>query len=345
MPFPVPSTPTPVQLRRLAVRKLVAHAHAQRWADELLFLLGYNVHLVAAARLPPYTSDTDGTNTTLFVCPSPYAKVLRVHVEGYATSATALCTIDGAVGRTWVTGQDGGLNAQEQRFGYNVQARKTLTGLLDLSTGFTPGTITTVQTRRLPVSGESGLRLVQLCEVPLATTDVQDDPADEPGFNPTWALPPGRLVEALDSDPRGFARIFGELAKARDQMRQHIQWGSIEDTTHSEQTASTSYVTIFGSSYRVRVPRYYNLSTPKTYTLCVRYLAAGGCSVRVAVTPRGGSTTNTDLALSAAGVWTSDTSSTVDLPVNGTDQECDIELKLKATSGTAYVATLALIAA
>jgi hypothetical protein len=356
MPIPVPQLPTAAQLRRLLVGRVASHQHVMRWTDELLYLLGYNLPTVASVVLPEYTHASNDSVVQLYYYPSPYAKALRATAEVYSTNAPATCEIEtlvDGVSATFLAGYEGGLDISKAfRMMYDRRQGVSATGYIDVSgLSAAPHRITVT---RLADVGDTGIRRVSLCEVPLAASDVETTPADEPGVNPAWALPPGRIVEALSTNAYGFARIVGQLDAARTLVRRHVQVATLEDTTNAEQTASASFVTIFGATgtlYRLRGSRIWGTaassSTDEPFYVFVRYLAASGATLRLAVTPVGGATVNTDIALGASAAWATDASGTLAIPVQvaGVAAECDVEIQLKATAGTAYVATVALVAA
>lgn len=350
MPYPIPLNPTPATLSRLATRRLVSHAHALRWANELAHRLGGDVEVVASARLPDFSSNVTPTVCTLFYWPSPYVLALRVQVEFYGQKDDErTCEIDVA-GGDFFDEQAAGLDGTEEfTTSYNFAADNVAVGYKEVAS-FTPDALNEITVTRTPLVGNTGIRTVTLCEVPLAATDVANAPATNASFNPATCLPPQRILDGSASTERGFARMLAELAKARAKMRRHLQWVTHEDTVRAEQTTSTSFVTIFaasGVSYRFRARRLYTTSEPNAHHVAVRYQATGGATLRLVITPVGGSPANVDVPLAATGgVFTTLTPvGSVNISTSGTGEEFDVELQLKATSGTAYVSTVALIEA
>jgi len=73
-----------------------------------------------------------------------------------------------------------------------------------------------------------------------------------------------------------------------------------------------------------------------------RAYAASGGTVRVKVTPVGGSTSNYDVTFAASAAWTA-SSGSGSIVTTGTGQMVDIELEAEGTSGdTIYVSNVTL---
>jgi hypothetical protein len=315
--------------------------------------------------------------------PSYGAQVLYIEVEpfnkNWSTSnlgGSLKITVDlttGALnGGAWIgsTQLDG--TAQRVIAG-RVQQQPVLCGWVDL-TGVSKG-IAASPFIKISVDNNSsdarGICRVHCVEVPLASYDPSSSTSEvsvDPG-----SFASGTPIIAGDSgSSAGFYRIASQLDNARYKTRRHMSIftaevdGGTSSTNNPLWVTSTSRVAINEAASTVtgqpvdlwcRARRLYTTSTANKYKLVVRYkntaaTSATGPDLRLAITPSGGSTTNTDVALpdtssgSGSGVWTDYLhSSNIDVPTSGTDQLVKVRLtaKVQAAAETFHIAALALI--
>ena len=230
----------------------------------------------------------------------------------------------------------------------------TFTGVLDVSSHSDVLEVITLKIDPISSAAVECSRFV-VEEIALADTDALNNPTTELGVNAAWPIAPaGQLIEGDAAEGDGFARVLYELENARYRTRRHCQWAHIEYDPASPYlgtsgikctttAASWGSFTNIDGSLQLQARELYT-GTADKYTVWIRYLCSVGGKLRIGVTPVGGSTTNTDVTLSASSVWATATVSSIDIPVTGTNAEVEISLQGQVNStGTLYLANFALI--
>lgn len=246
MTTPVPQITSAFDLDPVQVGKPVSSGGFSRWAEELAFLLGHNVHKVADVTIPKRLAPRAqlqglGYSVPIVYARSPGARVLRVGVELWPSdelgdSQTVDVTLPS--GAAWLDA--GGLDGTVAH--YNPPAGRTqpreLVGWVDVS-GVTVGDLGTwLAVTGTPTSKGEGVRRVTVCEVPLAAIDLT---ASEPGWDQA-ATRPGRLViDGGASSPRGVQRLFYLSDLARRKWKKHLWVGGLESANASTSTSLTPH--------------------------------------------------------------------------------------------------------
>ena len=246
MTNPVSQCASSFDLDPVQVGKPVSSGGLSRWAEELAFLLGHNVHKIAEVTLPKRIAPRTPLRGLAYSVPIPYARspgarVLRVGVELWPSDELGDSqTIDVTLpsGAAWLDA--GGLDGTVDH--YNPPAGRTqpreLVGWIDV-TGVTVGSLATwLAVSGVPTSKGEGVRRVTVCEVPLAAIDLT---ASEPGWDQA-ATRPGRLViDGGASSPRGVQRLFYLSYLARSKWKKHFYVGGIESTDTSTSASITPH--------------------------------------------------------------------------------------------------------
>jgi len=233
-----------------------------------------------------------------------------------------------------------------------ISGRKWLTGILDVSACST----TTVSDLSITITGvgtdtHEGLGTVTLVEVPRGAIAPE---AGDAGLQLQWCDPRNWLEEgnAL-TGPRGLTTALDLERLASEELRWWWQLVGYEQATPGTLTWAQTSTTmaalnwrhgldsLASPKWRVRSRALYGTAAGMAVEIRVRYYAASGGTVRVIVTPVGGSPTNLDIVCAASAAWTTATLAAV-IPSTGTDQRVDIEVQAKTTSGTLYLSQVVI---
>ena len=368
MPTPAPLQPQESSLDRLMVRRPVSSRHGARWASQLAHLLGRQTHRVCSCALQVLSTRTAGARPAkIAYCRSPDAKLAIVQIElrydALQTSPVVfpsgfLVTVNvvAPTGATWVDRGppeallDGSVSILLPS--PTISGRKWLTGILDVSACST----TTVSDLSITITGvgtdtHEGLGTVTLVEVPRGAIAPETGDA---GLQLQWCDPRNWLEEGSAlTGPRGLSTALDLERLASEELRWWWQLVGYEEATPGTDTwaqTSTTFAalnwrqglgTLASPKWRVRSRALYGTAAGMAVEIRVRYYAASGGTVRVIVTPVGGSPTNLDIVCAASAAWTTATL-TATIPSSGTDQRCDIEIQAKTTSGTLYLSQIAI---
>lgn len=294
----------------------------------------------------PGTANTS-TNTITIPYNRGYGiKALYLRLKLYSTTGHFnYCTVN--AGSSWLGssgGLDGSTNLNAQ---YNQRSLTAYSATIDAS-AFTVGTIGTITITKTAVSSaNTGIAYVSINEVPRGILDPVNT-ATDPGLLPDWSLPPSKLQEKTSSDPYGFARMWAELDNARYKSRRHIVQAVDQETPWT--VTSTSLRDVFSDSttvaqFTMRARRLYSTATTNPYKLFVRYASDGTADLKV--THDGGSSASTTVTLASSGgasTWANDSSNTINIPTDGTNQEVTLKFEAKRVTATSLkFATIALI--
>lgn len=368
MPTPAPLQPQESSLDRLMVRRPVSSRHGARWASQLAHLLGRQTHRVCSCALQVLSTRTAGARPAkVAYCRSPNAKLAIVQIElrydALQTSPVVfpsgfLVTVNvvAPTGATWVDRGppeallDGSVSILLPS--PTISGRKWLTGILDVSACST----TTVSDLSITITGvgtdtHEGLGTVTLVEVPRGAIAPE---AGDAGLQLQWCDPRNWLEEGSAlTGPRGLSTALDLERLASEELRWWWQLVGYEEATPGTDTwaqTSTTFAALnwrqglgalASPKWRVRSRALYGTAAGMQVEIRVRYYAASGGTVRVIVTPVGGTATNLDIVCAASGAWTTATL-TATIPSSGTDQRVDIEIEAKTTSGTLYLSQIAI---
>lgn len=354
MSSPVPQSASAFALSTVRTGRPVATGGLSRWADEIGFVNGYNLHKAGEVYVKPRPAarvQLEGLSHSVHVpyARSPGAQVVRVTVElqesnELADSQTITATLP--TGASWIeaNGLDG------TRTFYNPPQGRTapreIVGWADVS-GVTAGTLSDVITLASTASAKgAGIRRVAVHESPLAGLAID---ASEPGWDAA-ACRAGRLViDGGSSSPRGMQRLFHCLDAGRSGFRQHLLIGDIEtantagasSTPHWSREANTwgaiDWLTSTGLTtetapcwYLPMRVLYGSSGDAAAFKWRIRYRTSNGtsCGVRVIVESGAitsgawvgtGTTSTTSKTLAGtSNVWAWE-SQDLTLPVDGTD--------------------------
>lgn len=368
MPTPAPLLPQESSLDRLMVRRPVSSRHGARWASQLAHLLGRQTHRVCSCALQVLSTRTAAARPAkVAYCRSPDAKLAIVAIELrydelqtaptiFASGYLVTVNVVAPTGATWVDRGppeallDGSVSIQLPS--PLLSGRKWLTGILDVSACST----TTVSDMTVTITGVSGdthegLGTITLVEVPRGALAPETGDA---GVQLQWCDPRNWLEEGpAVTGPRGMSALLDLERLASEQLRWWWQLVGYEESTPNQDTWARASTTMGAINWRqgldslaspifqVRSRALYGTSAGMAVEIRVRYYAASGGTVRVIVTPVGGSPTNLDIVCAASAAWTTATLSAV-IPSSGTDQRVEIEIQAKATSGTLYLSQVAI---
>jgi hypothetical protein len=372
MGVPVPQVDEASAVTRVLTGLPVSSANHSRWNNDLLFLNCYVGHPILSESGLPSISTSPHAYYVAFK-KSPGVNCLRITVEtNLSTAGTrpqVQCAVTSSAGSVnWVESGVALLLDGSNYLTTDVSVAQdypSYTNSLDVS-ALTDGTIYDLIFTLTDKAGSTtrGLYRINVVEVPLADVDPVTSPTTELGADASWLMSTdaNRIVDGTTSISYGMTRVLDQLETARTKRRRHWQIIAAEDTTNAFQTSSTAAGNALpfptGSpTFRFRAKALYGVGagTPNSFLVRVRYRTSTTQkpNVRFAVTPVGGSVTNTDFKLAASsGVWTAttvdDTSTTMalSLPNTGTVQEFSLTLGLwNSTAGTVYVSQIALIEA
>lgn len=381
MPSPVSTAATAFDLSAVRTAQPVVSGGFARWADEISFLVGHNLHNAGCAFIEPrITGRTSLVGLTYSVW-VPYsrssgAQVVRVGVElhpGEDDEAQTI-TVTLPTGAAWIDA--GGLDGSVSF--YNPPPGRTRgeehVGWVDVS-GVTIGALTPTAFKAETVPAGSkgaGIRAVRVHEAPLAQLAVS---SSEPGWDAA-ATRPGRLViDGSASSPRGVQRLFHCLDNARANWRKHLLIADIESadanaygvTPHWSRetntygaidwgfgnnpvTAATPTDPVWFLNARDLYP-----GTATTWKLIARYRTSNGSTCGLRLWSEGGeivsgawvaaaAATSQDLTLTGtSGAWAW-ASTDVTLPADGTDGLVKIWFEAKGP-GAGQLLSLATIGA
>jgi hypothetical protein len=346
MPAAVPPAPEYAQLGGLVVGRPVKAGDMRHLSRELLFLLGRCLPVVSSQ----VYSGALGQKVVVAYNRTPGAQVLLAELEFSNANSSDTAFVGAVVASSGTvsvietgrhvldaaTSTDVTTRTQVKRDTYRVH--------LDV-TGLTVGT--TVYLAFIvsdTKAGDAQIYRITLAEVPIATASPADTPATEVGLDAAWPQARNAIVAGDTSQKLGWVRAFGQLAKARAEVRRHFQLSCAETaSTATWRTETNAAGTAFpfglgnNPTWRVRARRLYTTATANAYTLRARYYAPSGAfTLRCVVTPVGGAPANTDLALASNGGFDASSTVALNLPTSGTGQECDIQFQLWRTSGTGF---------
>lgn len=367
MSTPVPDHPEAAQLRRFGVGRPVSTAHGRRWAQELAYLLAYNVPSVYSGVVTGDDTGIGAHGTHLAYRRSPGVRVLYVGVElangppGSYTTGYVQGVPTGNVD-VFVNGSAFGGGALESGLGdisnpiqaphFSVRNPPIYEAYLDVSA------LSTAAVQRLTFSwgtssSHSGIYRLHVAEVPLLDVDPNGAPTTEPGISASWATPEGRLVDSTPDQGEGFERIYAQLDAARSQVRRHLQVVTPEVAGSAAYTMMRpANATLVGNlawrgtagltaqrKFFMRARRLYAATVGNAYTVWLRYQAPAGGTFRVLANG-----VATDLTLPTAATY-GQFSGAVSIPCNGTDQDVELEF-LAANASTTdplLISTIALV--
>lgn len=354
MPSPVSQAPTAFSLSAVRTAQPVVSGGLSRWADEVSFLVGHNIHNAGCAFIHPRGSGRTSLVGLTYSVWVPYARssgaqVVRVGVELHPGEDDEAQTINVTLptGAAWLDA--GGLDGSVSF--YNPPPGRTRgeehVGYVDVS-GVTVGDLALAfQVTTTPAGSKgAGVRAVRVTEVPLAQLAVD---SAEPGWDAA-ATRPGRLViDGGASSPRGVQRLFHCLDAARSDWRKHLVLADIESadanvygvTPHWSREAATYGAIDWGYGLSTlgtspQDPRWYlqvrsiRPGVDTAYRFRVRYRTSNGTTCGVRLIAQGGSisggtftgagaaTTQTLSLAGTSGAWAWDALD-VTLPSDGTD--------------------------
>jgi hypothetical protein len=332
------------------VGESVSTAHGQWWINSLSSLVGYCKPSVFEVRPKPATSTTTQTFTLPYKR-TPGCEVLLCETELYATAYYTYATQSWGAG-DWVDSGnllDGTINLACPA---DVRLPTVYRALKD-ATYYAENTIEAITITTTSIGSKTfGVSMLRCVEIPRAGLDPYATATDS-GLNPSWPIPPGKLVESTSSDTtQGSARLYAMVDDARANMHTHRVLATSRESPWV--CTSTSFTDIFtGCLFKGRARRLYTNATGEPVTLFVAYASDVAFTVRLAITTSAG-TVNRDLGTIASSggtsTWTTDFSKSTTIPTNhttsGEAQEFQVQVQFKlppASSGTVNLSTVALL--
>jgi hypothetical protein len=350
MPSPVAPQPQSSQIANAIVASPVSASLVGRWLNDLAYLHCKQVQTICSQQIPGQLAS--GSMRVVYNR-SPGVQVIRVDMSmnaGSAIGARLTMGVSVSSGAITMIG-DGYLNGTLEIDVGNplIRMRPTVTGYF-LVTGITSGTPVELIFTWANVANSFGPSYVSVTEVALADTNPQSDPSltGEMGLDASWPVQPGMIIDGSATTKNGFVRAVAQLDRARADIHRHFQISTPEDNSTAWAVTSAASVSVpFGMNnndfaLRGRARLLY-LATSNVYQARIRYKHSGANTgnVTFVVTPVGGASVNTTIALPNSAAWATVTG-TVNLPVSGTGQEFDVQFKSDTTAGTQYLGMLAL---
>lgn len=369
MPTPAPLTSQQATLDALLVRNPVSAIHGSRWAMQLAHLFARQVHRVCSHN-PQYIQTRRNAIATCKVVyqRSRGARVARVIVEmqidstlvsgaiNIARGYKALVTVTPPTGATWIDqGSLDGVKLCSLPSPYS-SGNVTYEGWIDV----TGCSVTAPSDMIVSIVGNgadthAGLSTITLQESPLSYLSPE---TGEYGIAGSWPDPRNNLETGDGDGPVGFNSLIQLEQSAATELRWIWQIFGYEDAAPvvggdtwfvtGNVIAAMDFRNRLGTTgnptFRARARSHYGTATGMAATLRVRYYSANGGQIRLAITPRGGATVNTDLALGVSAAWTT-ASVALTLPASGTEQEFSVVITLKDNNavGTTFISQVSLI--
>jgi hypothetical protein len=364
----VPDKPDPSILSRVRVGAPVSAHHGRHWANNLAFLLGRNTHVVCNQIFGGNPAFPLGVfKTAVAYRPQPFVKLLYVEVEmGLAASSggTSSLSITASSGTIHYVGDEPIFDESFAVASSNIEQQNhaIISGFIDvrdLSTGTTIDLIVEVKDVAAKPP-DSGIYRLSILEVPLADCAPIEAPTTEIGVDPSWpqSSPPRQLVAGATNHGKGFVRVLHQIDLARSGVRRWRQFSTSEKTSvvAGEAPRWIMASTTPGAEiswghggiveFRGRARHLYTVGGTKQPEPCkikIRHNGTMNSTLRAVVTPVGGSSVNTDVALnSTGGSWVS-VEADLDIPNTGTDQEYTVTFRgWNASAGDHYVSQIAI---
>lgn len=349
MSTPVIQAPSAFALAAVRTGQPVGVATVSRWAEEIAFLVGHNVHKVGEAYCPLRAAGRTALDGLTFKTYVPYtrsagAQVIRVGVEIHSSNEVGdsqTITVTLPTGAVWIdhAGLDG------SRTFYNPPAGRTspreIVGWADVS-GVTAALTDLVTVSTTPSAKGAGIRRATVHESPLSSLAVS---SSEPGWDAAAARSSRPIIDGGASSPRGVQRLAHCLDAARASWRQHFTLSGVEsaDTTgtgstpHWSREASTEGEIDWLIPGLVTDPTWYlqlrdlYAGAASVWALGVRYRTSDATACELKLYHQGGAITSsawvgagaegsTALTLpGTSGAWAWATAVALSLPVDGTD--------------------------
>lgn len=375
MPAPVPSAPTPSELRTHLVAAPVSATSCGRvWAAQIAFLLGRCLPVVASLRVHALPTRTTATvKIPLQWRPSPGCRLALVVVDLNVTDTANLVGRSIGIPRTSLVsltvpsgagvlasallGAGGSLDGSTplQQQDPLRASRHQYAALVHLGAAGSVSDAIQDLTVTLASSGthdHAGFAQVTLLELPVGTLQPE---IGEVGLLTPAIDPRSDLHDGDSAIGTGVPQILTAEQDASTRQREHFQLATYEDTTRcwTRASAAQGAINFVGSAgatdpwFRVRVRAVYGTSaaTPATFTLRVRYSStAAGSLYLVRRVVGSGATATATLALpSTGGAWGS-ASGAVTLRADGTDQELDLQFQASTVdASTLFLSSIALV--
>ena len=232
MSTPVVQAPSAFFLHGVRTGEPVSVATVSRWAEEVAFLTGHNVHKVGEAYCPNRPAGHVALVGLAFSTHVPYtrsagAQVVRLCVELHSSneigdSQTVAVTLPS--GAAWIhhNGLDGSVTLYNPPDGRT--APREIVAWVDVS-GVTASLTHVFTVATTPTSKGAGVRRVSAHEAPLSSLGVS---ASEPGWDAAGARANRPVIDGGASSPRGTQRLFHCLDAARSSWRQHFALSGVE---------------------------------------------------------------------------------------------------------------------
>jgi hypothetical protein len=369
---PVVQAPSAFGLAGVRTSRPVSVATVSRWAEEIAFLVGHNVHKAGEAYCPLRGTGRTVLEGLAFSTHVPYsrsagAQVIRVGVELHASNElgdSQTVTVTLPTGAVWIdaAGLDGTVTHYNPPNGRTTP--REIVGWADVSS-VTSGLTTVVTVATAPSAKGAGIRRVVVHEAPLSSLAVS---SAEPGWDAAAARSTRPVIDGGASSPRGTQRLFHCLDAARATWRQHFALSGVESadgaahgaTPHWSRELATYGVIDWGADGLVNDPTWYlqlrdlyaGVASPWAFR--VRYRTSNAVDCGIKVFHQGGSITtgtwtgvgaegSTTLTLpSTSGAWAWATATAASLPVDGTDGLCRLRFEAKGP-GAAELLSIACI--
>lgn len=349
MPTYVPDRPATTRTSDHIVGRAVSQRHGRAWQDSLSFLLGYC--------LPPVVDSTlyaaTGSPREIFIAykRSPGARGLAVIAELHDTtnagqSCQVLVELEG--GGTAYLGPTGpfrpGSSPIMAQAGTWTDRAQHL-DVLDVS-ALTVGTVYWIKVTWTNTPGTTrGLCRIKAFEVPRAA--LAEDATDA-GIDGGWPFAGNGLYDGSSSSLSGFKRFAGEILRARDEIRRHMQCVTLASNGTSLNPQSwilPSHPTTFTAAlfnrtvqpgFWFRVRRKFETTTPHRHGFLCRYRTVGTTAeIRVTATSRTtGTVATVTVALPASATYVASTLAYIDIPCDGTDQDVRVTMEYRTANGT-----------
>lgn len=346
----VPQHPWPLPTASLVVGQNISSQHMRHFSEELAFLQCIPT-MATATYIPTITSSNlHGYFYSQFAFP-PGCQVgfieFTMRDASLSTAWTTIAVLIDNAAVTWIgSAPSGPMEAPESLGGapvyrYYFDATAYAGGVSTIKFGW-DNEDNTVN------SGSLGFLQFTVGCVPFADTDPSQG---EPGLIPGSYAAGQPITEGVAGAGYGLVELQTNLdtARAYGQRRHVFQWSTNEDNAFAISTTSTTLVAMkFGATNQpeIRARARKLTSAANNYRLRIREKTTNGetGTIRVTVTPVGGSATTFDVTWTGNGSWTAQNPSTdISLPHTGTGQECDVSFEWKVTAGTARISNLLLV--
>lgn len=291
MPNNVNKTPTDSALSAYASGETVTAIKTKRWTDQLDYLLGFNLPVVASTCYQGFQSET-AVNTgesRLSYWKSPGAAMLLIEaevqtyesitqLEGTTSGKTCHLDITPPSGSVWVgySPFDTSISGVSRSLNYPLPSNgqyQVYRGFLDV-TNVTTASIQTITASftNLENSGSTstghGFQRITVMEVPRSFLLGSGETV---GVKESWTAPGQQIVSQSADGTHGIAQVVKSMDKARVEVRKQFQFGSFYDDTSQDRCWRGTYGVDTDLDYKTPLTtrRYFHTKVRRTYGAAV----------------------------------------------------------------------------